>query len=305
MGEKAVQFIYPQTRINDKSSSKNRCIVTQRLNPGDLPVNARAAYATTNPLLHPETIDFLSMMNAIGVPVNVAYEIWQYLLLALEDQDFYNTAALIAHYPNLNLIQSNDEIRQGNALYHLVARMIRPYLNAGDLIGLWSGGFDLSQYAASIGCTTLEETPFGFILDSLYLTNSWARLGPLWNVISREFVNVAIMNSAEFHVFIRVYDVNSVLIRQEVNQIRRVAPQLAIFWHPIVSEGPDYLEIDENCNLSENHQACSESECLSRLIYYHHNLYTLGRENATMSANLINEYDLSSMDDALVHLAMV
>lgn len=266
-------------------------------------------FNTTNPDEHPETEDFLYLMTTIGVPFADAYEIWQYLLLGLQDQDFYNQASLYQEQfqgerQNFGY-RSNDDLRNENEMFALVAQMVRPYLDVGDNIGLWSGGFDLSQYAANIGCITLEESPFGFILDSLYLTNSWGRLGPLWNIISKTFVDVAINNNADFHVFLRVYDIGSVLLRQEVNQIRRFGPLLNIFWHPIVNEGADYLELDADCNLSEDHQLCTESECLSRLIIYFQATYPFGRGAEATIVRLMEQLDFTSVDEVMDHLAAI
>lgn len=280
--------------------------VVQRLNPNDLPVNLRGAYNTASIGIHPEETDFLNMMGLIGINAGDAMQIWLTLLEGFQIQDFFNDAATRGIVNGQYF--TNEEIRQDNELFKQVARAVRPLLNVGDVVGLWSGGFDLSQYAQSIGCVTLEESPFGFILDSLYLTNSWGRLGPLWNIISREFVDVAIGNGAEFHVFMRTYDIGSVLIRQEVDQIKKIAPILNIYWHPIVEIDGTYFEIDENCDLSENHQSCSESECLARLLLFHQRQDPNGngRVFPGIVNGFVNALDVNNLgvDEILDNLAM-
>lgn len=278
----------------------------QRLNPGDLNPNVRNAYNVTQIGAHPEEAMFLSMMNMLGVANDDAMQIWLTLLEGFQIQDFLNEAATIGIVGGQFF--TNNEIREDNELFAQVARAVRPLLNVGNLVGLWSGGFDLSQYAQSIGCTTLEESPFGFILDSLYLTNSWARLGPLWNIISREFVDVAISQGAEFHVFLRTYDISSVLIRQEVQQIKKLGLGNKIFWHPIVEFDGTYFEIDEDCELSDNHQPCTELECLSRLILFHQRQDPNGQGNVfpNIINHFINELDIDHLgvDEILDNIAM-
>lgn len=276
--------------------NKSKTDVVQLLNPNDLPQNIRDTYNVTDIGQHPEETEFIQMMSMIGVNRDDALQIWLTLLEGFQIQDFLNQASLRGIVGGQYF--TNEQIRQANDLFQQVAYAVRPLLNVGNVVGLWSGGFDLSQYAQSIGCVTLEESPFGFILDSLYLTNSWARLGPLWNIISREFVDVAIQNNAEFHVFLRVYDISSVLIRQEIRQIRLLAPQLNIFWHPIVELDGTYFEIDENCELSDNHRPCSESECIARLILFHQrqDLNGDGRVFPTIVNNYINELDIDDLN---------
>lgn len=126
----------------------------------------------------------------------------------------------------------------------------------------------------------------------------------MWNIISKEFVSVAAQQNAEFHVFLRVYDLNSVLIRQEVEQIRTLGLGNNIFWHPIVSEEADYLELDQNCNLSENHQPCNETECLRRLLTYHAQVNPLGRENMTMANSVADQYGMTE-DEVMEHIALL
>lgn len=297
-------------------TSNNKSII-QRLNPDVLPFgpvpnigipdpNIRNSHDVTEIGQHPEEAMFLNMMVTLGINNDDAMQIWLTLLEGFQIQDFLNEAATMGIVGGQYF--TNNDIREDNELFIQVARAVRPLLNVGNIVGLWSGGFDLSQYAQSIGCVTLEESPFGFILDSLYLTNSWGRLGPLWNIISREFVDVAIGQGAEFHVFLRTYDVGSVLIRQEVRQIRLFGPGLNIFWHPIVEFDGTYFELDENCDLSDNHQPCSESECLARLILFHQRQDINGESGVfpNIINHFINELDINNfgIDEILDNIAM-
>lgn len=288
--------------------TSNHKSTIQRLNPNDIQnANVRNLYDVTAIGQHPEEAMFLQMMIGIGVNFDDAMQIWLTLLEGFQIQDFLNNAATIGIVGGQYF--TNNDIRQDNELFIQVARAVRPLLNVGNLVGLWSGGFDLSQYAQSIGCITLEESPFGFILDSLYLTNSWGRLGPLWNIISKEFVDVAISNGAEFHVFLRTYDIGSVLIRQEVRQIKLFGPNLNIFWHPIVELDGTYFELDADCELSENHQPCSESECLARLILFHQRQDINGEDGVfpNIINHFINELDIDDfgVDEILYNIAMM
>lgn len=290
--------------------------VIQRLDPNNLPYgpvgigipnpNIRNSYDVTEIGQHPEERMFLNMMFTIGIPMGDAMQIWLTLLEGFQIQDFLNEASTRGVVDGQYF--TNEDIRQDNELFRQVARAVRPLLYVGDSVGLWSGGFDLSQYAQSIGCVTLEESPFGFILDSLYLTNSWGRLGPLWNIISREFVDVAIAQGAQFHVFLRIYDIESVLIRQEIQQIRMLGPHLNVFWHPIVEFEGTYFELDTNCDLSENHQPCLESECLARLLYFHEKQDPNGegRVFPNIVNHFINELDIDDFgaDEILDNIAM-
>lgn len=292
---------------HEYGTTSNHKSTIQRLNPNDIQnLYIRNSYDTAEIGQHPEEAMFLHMMTRLGVNNDDAMQIWLTLLEGFQIQDFLNEAATIDVVGGQYF--TNNDIRQDNELFIQVAQAVRPLLNVGNLVGLWSGGFDLSQYAQSIGCITLEESPFGFILDSLYLTNSWGRLGPLWNIISKEFVDVAIGQGAEFHIFLRTYDIGSVLIRQEVQQIRLFGPNLNIFWHPIVELDGTYFELDADCNLSENHQPCSESECLARLILFHQRQDINGESGVfpNIINHFINELNLDNfgVNEILDNIAM-
>lgn len=251
------------------------------------------ALKTIDPKIHPETKSFIEKLIEIGFSESESLDIWNHLLKGKKKQIEANKRARVLVSPQsiqeeiygvkeegFFYTSDNDVIRNNNPEYREVARKVKSKLdvhNSGKKLALWSGGYDLSAYASSQNYTTLEESQFGKILDNFYISHDWRLIGPLWNIISGQFVEKYIEDGGvEFHVFIRAYDPASVLVRQEVDQIYKAAQskELKVFWHCIVSkreeENNSYYEIDEEGKLSDSPKpALSETECLKRLMNYY------------------------------------
>ena len=99
-------------------------------------------------------------------------------------------------------------------------------------IALWSGGIDLSGIAFSCSHCPLEQTVLGKFLDTSPLVSEWAIEAPLWNIISRTFIA---QNNTNVHIYFRLIDDSSVLMRQELPMFKKLHPTKHIQWHPIMS----------------------------------------------------------------------
>lgn len=246
-------------------------------------VIADKCLSTTEPAEHPETKGFILKMEDIGCPTQLASEIWQIILNGIEEQKTQNTKAVYKDpQDNGKLIYTSDldRIRNQNKFYVQLGEKISQYLSIeadkitnSKKLALWTGGYDLSNFAESQGCKTLETTQFGKVLDSFYLSNNWNLIGPLWNIISETFVKTFIDDpyaDKEVHVFIRAYDPASVLIRQEIDQIYS-NPKIPVYWHCIgTPDKSTYQEIDENGDLTNTQNpVMREDVCLLRLMKYY------------------------------------
>jgi hypothetical protein len=129
-------------------------------------------------------------------------------------------------------------------------------------MALWSGGYDVSEYARKRkGYTTLESTLLGGVFDTLELYSDWKCIGPLWNAISRKFVEGG---HGIIHVFIRVHAPDSVLYLKEIPAIERNIGDEAglpdelkvtgVLWHALFADGAWHglKEIDNQGRLVEN-----------------------------------------------------
>lgn len=265
------------------------------------------ALSSTDPASHPETQQFISAMRNANSTLSDSQidQIWQLILSGKREQEALNERArLKTDTPELKAMYNTekdylftsdlDEIRNQNQAYKQLAEIAKPLLSTNNQkLALWSGGYDLSDYACRRGYVTLEGSTFGRILDSLYLSDKWNLIGPLWNIISKTFVKQYISeHGQEVHVFIRAYDPASVLVRQEVGEIYALDPGMRIRmkWHCIVQQGTDYYEIREDGTLAqtpdEDHSAFDESNCLTRLMRFFsspQNKQTYGRAYNTMS----------------------
>lgn len=244
---------------------------------------ANKCLSTTDPSKHPETAGFIIKMEELGCFKQYASEIWEILLKGIAKQEQQNKMAVYKNpKDNGKIIYTSDldRIRNDNTFYHELGEKISQYLEIETgadnkkKLALWTGGYDLSAYAESQGCKTLETTKFGKVLDSFYLSSNWNLIGPLWNIISETFVEKFVKSqnvNKEVHVYIRAYDPASVLIRQEIDQIY-LDSEIPIFWHCIgsQSDASQYQEIDINGDLNvQSQSAPREDECLLRLMKYY------------------------------------
>jgi hypothetical protein len=78
---------------------------------------------------------------------------------------------------------------------------------------LWSRGEDLSDYARSLGYTTLEAQNFYRATQGLTLVNDWPTVRPVWVAFSRRYAG-QLRN--EIHIFMRRFATGSVLVDIEL-----------------------------------------------------------------------------------------
>jgi len=155
--------------------------------------------------------------------------------------------------------QMNEEGRKRdeNRYYTQLAEEAHALLTVdeGKKMALWSGGYAVSEYAQAKDYITLEATTAGRIYDALQLYKDWKTITPLWNHISREFVNQA--QPGEVHIFMRVFAPDSVLFREEVVGLMERAQhlgvnQISLQWHILYGE-QELLELAPDGNLVADH----------------------------------------------------
>ena len=132
----------------------------------------------------------------------------------------------------------------------------------GQRMALWSGGFDVSVYAEGRGFSTLEHTVAGRVFESLELYKDWGIIGEFWNELSRAFVEGA---QGEVHVFMRTHDPTSVLLTQEVPDVKALKDRgITIRWHVLFGEAlNDKCEIDARGELVDD--ASFDDEATARM----------------------------------------
>jgi hypothetical protein len=221
----------------------------------------RGHYADS-PESHPEWERYRQLMLALSVPPSSVAASWKLLLSAMRQQ-----ADLNRSYPD-------SGTRPANAGYQQFADMLSALLEIGHghTIGLWSGGFDVSEYAALKGHVTLEFTALGSILSRLLLHQDWKLISPLWRVLSRKFVE---LNFGEVHVFVASYDRKSCLMRYEVPlllDLKSRGAAIVMAWHPVyygTGNGQQKIrEITADLCLGDRSEFSNLADCSSVLIEY-------------------------------------
>ncbi len=205
---------------------------------------------------HPEWPKFHAALRKVNIPEEKILLIWTKTLAGIKKQKEMNETGrryeLNSHF---------DEVAQAmeKELQVLPARKL----------ALWSGGYDVSEYARKKkGCTTLESTILGGVYDGLELYSDWKCIGPLWNTISRKFVE---QGQGFVHVFLRVHAPDSVLYRQEVPMLSRnmatagLPEELKVrglFWHALFGDGAwqNLKEINDKGDLVADHAFRTEQE---------------------------------------------
>lgn len=138
----------------------------------------------------------------------------------------------------LNTVNSNPHFR--NAV-DIIKRDGGVRVPANEKLALWSGGYALSVAIRDMGFCTLEKTPFGNILDNLWVTWDWKREGGLWNILSAAFVE-EYEPGREVHIYFRTVDEMSVLYEQELPMIMG-GPERQVVFHPIYNQGTVISEV--------------------------------------------------------------
>lgn len=124
-------------------------------------------------------------------------------------------------------------VRSTNPEFEQFANQLRALLiiPGGRELALWSGGIDLSIFSYEKSRCPLEQTVLGKLLNTMPITTLWNLEAPLWNIISRTFVSQ--YGRLPVHVYFRVLDNASVLLRQELPLMQKINPSVAIHWHPV------------------------------------------------------------------------
>ncbi len=175
---------------------------------------------------HPERGEFEQALRGLVPPEKIA-QLWQLVIDGVKFQKGLNEAGT-KHNPNPHYRQLAAEL----------ATLLRP--RDGGQPALWSGGIDVSIYARAHGYATLENTSAGELFNQLKLFRDFSTLGPLWNAISRKFVESF---GGDVHVFVRTMDKGSVLFRQELAELVHLDEIEAVKWH--VMKGTSLMSLTE------------------------------------------------------------
>jgi hypothetical protein len=197
-----------------------------------------------DPTHHPEWPAFRDGMRSHGVANDLARSAWGALMQGIALQGEMN---------------GDGRRREDNPHFDAFADLLQPYLDLPDAnLALWSGGFAVSDYARlRKNCTTLESTALGGVLDRLELYRDWKCIGPLWNTISKRFVE---QGHGVARVFLRVHAPDSVLYRQEVPMLGINARITCLRWHALYGEGEwmSLREINDTGSLVDDHAFADE-----------------------------------------------
>jgi hypothetical protein len=228
-------------------------------------INAPKKIHTQNMYGHPEWPKFSRLMRESGVGPLKINQAWGLLMTGLATQE------------NLN---AQGRKRDTNPHYEQLASLLEPELaiKPGTSLALWAGGFGVSiyaqqkerSYARGKRHTTLESTTFGKVLNALELHVDWGLQGPLWNAISRAFVKNP---SCDVHIYLRTYDPNSVLIREEVPGLRRLEAmmkgKLRMHWHALYTDEKDRTwEITRDLQLVPEADFPNRDLCAAALVKF-------------------------------------
>nr|BFD96042.1 hypothetical protein KitaXyl93_74020 [Kitasatospora sp. Xyl93] len=252
-------------------------------------VREQARRDAADPAGHGEWATFRADMARAGFPPDVTEVAWQLVLGGIAEQGRLNDEAM-ARYTER---QAQRDHRASNSWYQELVQVVGDYLEIGTpTLALWSGGREVSDYALAKGHTPLEATAFGGVVDRLTLTPDWMLKTPMWNVLSKAFVS---RSRGPVHIFLRAYDPESVLIAQEVPQLRVVMaldPAVRLVWHPVYAAADGRLmEVTRGLDLAADAPCSTRDECV-RILYDYLRLVhdpantRSARAHAEMSARL-------------------
>ncbi|WP_406080388.1 hypothetical protein OG468_08050 [Streptomyces zaomyceticus] len=233
---------------------------------GDPDAREEARRHAADPTVHGEWGTFRDMMAQAGFPDDVTDSAWQLVLGGIAEQGQLNDEAM-AKYADR---QEQRDHRASNSWYQDLVKLIGDYLKIDTpTLALWSGGRQVSDYALAKGHTPLESTPFGGVVDKLTLTSDWMLKTPMWNVLSKAFVDHA---RGPVHIFLRAYNPDSVLVAQEIPQLRVVMalnPAVRLIWHPVytVADGR-LMEVTKSLELTSDTSYPTRDECVQVLYDY-------------------------------------
>ncbi|MEU7484783.1 hypothetical protein [Streptomyces sp. NPDC042319] len=215
---------------------------------------------------HPEWPVFQSLMQTAGCTEAETETAWQLILGGLREQSDLNQQSAD---PSLSK-QSASKLRASNTWFKELVAFLGHKLKIGQgSMALWSGGFDTSKYAKSKGHTPLEFSPLGAVVDQLELHSDWRLQGKLWNALSVAYVSHA---TGPVHVFMRAYDPTSVLVKQEIPQLRKLQklnPNVELVWHPLYTTPDGKIhEITPDLRLADDAQYTSRDKCVAAMYTY-------------------------------------
>uniref|UniRef100_A0AAU3H0Y2 Uncharacterized protein n=1 Tax=Streptomyces sp. NBC_01401 TaxID=2903854 RepID=A0AAU3H0Y2_9ACTN len=246
-----------------RSLAADGAVPVQRRKPSaNAPTEHYAAEATR----HPEWPVFQSLMQTARCTEAETETAWQLILGGLREQSDLNQQSAD---PSLNK-QDASKLRASNTWFKELVAFLGHKLKIGQgSMALWSGGFDTSKYANSKGHTPLEFSPLGAVVDKLELHSDWALQGKLWNALSVAYVNHA---TGPVHVFMRAYDPTSVLVKQEIPQLRKLQklnPNVKLVWHPLYTTPDGQIhEITQDLRLTDNAPYASRDRCVASMYMY-------------------------------------
>ncbi|WP_443060606.1 eCIS core domain-containing protein [Streptomyces sp. NBC_00448] len=270
--------------VTDTAAGAGPAHAVQRRKPSaDAPKDHYAAKAQD----HPEWAVFQKMMKAGGFPADVIESAWQLLLGGIAEQAVLNQKS---SDPSIDSAERR-KIRASNTWFRELVNLVGEHLRiTTPTLALWSGGFDVSVYAHGKGHTSLEFTRLGKVVDQLELHADWKLQAPLWNVLSTAFVERA---TGPVHVFLRAYNPDSVLIAQEIPQLRMIQqlnPAVTLMWHPLYTT-PDgkIKEISERLELTDNAEYKSRDKCVAVMYHYLLRFHDESNSKASMAHKEMNE----------------
>ncbi|MFF9676227.1 hypothetical protein ACF1GS_31820 [Streptomyces eurythermus] len=260
--------------------------VQRQTDPG---VAEEARRNAADPTAHGEWSTFRDMMAQAGFPADVTDTAWQLVLGGIAEQGRLNDEAMT----KFTARQEQRDYRASNSWYQELVKVVGDHLGIDTpTMALWSGGREVSDYARAKGHTPLEATPFGGVVDKLTLISDWMLKTPMWNVLSKAFVSRA---RGPVHIFLRAYNPDSVLIAQEVPQLRVIMalhPAVKLVWHPVYAASDGQLmEVTKNLQLTSDASYSTRDECVQVLYDYLRLLHDPAnahsrRAHADMSARL-------------------
>lgn len=227
-----------------------------------------ARQSAAHPTRHPEWSAFCAAMKEKGIPDGDADIIWQLVLGGIAEQGPLNDEAMATYTDR----QEQRDHRASNTWFQELGKFVKEYLAIDKpAMALWSGGKDVSEYAEAKGHSPLESTRIGSVIHSLSVTSVWTLKTPMWNVLSREFVQQAVDHPV--HIFLRVYDPESVLALQEVPQLKLIQSLFPTKWHPLYETREGMKEIGKDLTLVEDAAYDTQEQCveiLSKYLRHHH-----------------------------------
>ena len=189
-----------------------------------------------DPKTHPEYPEFFRLMSDAGFKGVAIFQIWKLLLDGFShNQQILDSQVGLSDEEKLKK-ENLREILNNNPYFNEVKNEMKDYLShetagkGGRDLALWSGGIALSEYAFSRGWAPLEKSTFTNIADTLKFHDNWKLQAPLWNILSKAFVELP---SATIHIVLRTYEDNSVLNREEIPTIKEKNPDTEIRYHAI------------------------------------------------------------------------